>query len=417
MSIAWGSFPEYDEALLSGEARGLTARQIAEELLATFGIQATPNQVSGRLGRIRAGGTSASITISPEERFELKVQAERQKAADRQLAREMASAVKAQARWDDFIDIVKGELAVMPPFEVPEPINVIPSATPETMVVHISDPHVGKLVDPAVVGEAFGYGSPVFEARLERLKNRIVRLFLLQSENAPINRLVIFFTGDGVDGVDMRRGHAHRVDIQTATGQVLVLVQAMTELTAALRRTLGVPVHWEWRYGNHGRVGEFGVNLPHDNWDYMAGKMLEVTLDQIPGASIHVPTTKGALTRLGPLTVLSAHGDGGRKGGGGYFGIPLGAVTANYVAEVGLHQQLIDLFILGHWHQTMDSPLPLGGRVFMSSAWDGGDDFSVNQIKAASNPEQWAFGVHPERGVTWQYRIALAPRRRPTEVK
>jgi hypothetical protein len=239
---------------------------------------------------------------------------------------------------------------------------------------------------------------------------------MLQSRNAPIDSLDIYFTGDGVDGVDMRRGHAHRVDIQTATGQVLFLVQAFASLTARLRATLGIPIHWEWRYGNHGRVGEFGVNLPSDNWDFMAGKMLEASLASVPGATINVPTTKGALTKLGPLTVLSGHGDGGRRGGGGYFGIPLGAIASNYVADVGLHQQLIDLFILGHWHQTMDSPLPLGGRVLMSSAWDGGDDYSVNNIKAASQPEQHAFGVHPERGITWQYRIALAPKRLPTEV-
>jgi hypothetical protein len=48
-----------------------------------------------------------------------------------------------------------------------------------------------------------------------------MRLYGLHSKTAPITKLVIYFLGDGVDGVDMRRGHKGRVDIQTATGQTL----------------------------------------------------------------------------------------------------------------------------------------------------------------------------------------------------
>lgn len=420
-SIDWRLFPEYDAFIVARDTAGESAKVIAEAFYVHFGVAATPNQISGRLGRLRTGSVTGAEApdTSPEAVFQRRVKLEQERLEERAVAREMASAVRAQARWEDFLDIVKGRLSLAPAFELPSPL-VMPLAagrTPEEMVVHITDPHAGKLVDPAVVGEAFGYGVPIFEARQQKLENRILRLFQLQSQNAPIKRIVLYFTGDGVDGVDMRRGHAHRVDIQAATDQVLFLVDQFTALTVRLQMALGVPIHWEWRYGNHGRVGEFGVNLPHDNWDYMAGRMLEARFDGLPNVSISVPTTKGALTKLGPLTVLSAHGDGGRKGGGGYFGIPLGAIAANYVAEVGLHQQLIDLYILGHWHQTFDTGLPLAGRVLMSSAWDGGDDFSVNQIKAASQPEQWAFGVHPERGITWQYRIELAPKRQPTEVR
>jgi len=417
-TVRWSQFPEYEEELRAGVAYDLTAVQIAENLVEKFGLVVTRDQVSGRIARLGLRGAHAPVLLSPEERFERRVKTERQKAADRALAREMASAAQGRARWEEFADIVRGELVAAPDFEVPAPI-VLPKATgtPEQMVLHISDPHAGKLVDPTVTGLGLAYSSGIFESRLKLLENRVVRLFLLHSQNAPISDLQLYFTGDGVDGVDMRRGHSHRTDIQAAAAQAIFLEQAFSGLTFRLRATLGVPVHWEWRYGNHGRIGEFGVNLPYDNWDYVAGHMLSIRLEADKGSTINLPTTKTALTRLGPLTVLSGHGDGGRKGGGGYFGIPLGSIAANYVADVGLNQQLIDLYILGHWHQTMDSPLPLGGRVLMSSAWDGGDDYSVNNIKAASQPEQWAFGVHPERGITWQYRIQLAPRRLPTEVR
>jgi len=414
VSIHWGKFPEYDAFLAEGVRSGRTWSELADDFESRFHLSASSESLRFRARRINIDLLPDEAEETPEERVAAKVRSERDRAAERALAREMAQAVKTRANWEEFLDIVRNELSHAPRADHVKQLVVPTGAgTPETMVVPIGDVHIGKLVDPNVVGDGFGYGVPVFEARMARLKDRILRLHGLNSETAPIDRIRIYFLGDGVDGTDMRRGHAHRNDVQTSTGQVLVLVYAFEALARELTALLGIPVELVWEFGNHGRVGEFGVNLPADNWDYVAGQMLGIALrDKVADGSVrlHADTLKYSITQLGPMRVHSSHGDG-IKGGDGFAGLPINGLARALAKDTGLHQQLFYLYLTAHFHTPQDI-LTQTGRIIMNGAWDGGDDYSINQLKAASEPVQWAFGVHPTKGMTWQARINLATKPR-----
>jgi hypothetical protein len=410
--------PEHDATIQGGVARGLNSKQVAEELTATFGVNFNSDMVTSRM-RTRAFKSLGDIEASPEDRFEAQVRRERDKAMDLAIAREMASAAKQQARWDEFLDIARDAFALTPRADLVQQL-VIPqgSGTPETMVVLIGDIHIGKLADPTVVGSEFGYGLPIFEQRLARLKNRILRLYGLHSKTSPITKLVIYFLGDGVDGVDMRRGHQARTDINTASAQMLLLVTEFERMVRELEANLGIEIAIVWEFGNHGRVGDFGVNLPADNWDYVAGQVLAIGLRDLIAdgkVKLHADTLKYSVTQLGPLRVYSSHNDA-IKGGDGFSGLPINGMARGAAKDTGLHKQLFDLHLVAHFHTPQDVTFQTG-REIMNGAWDGGDDYSVNGIKAASDPIQWAFGVHPENGITWQSRIVLTPNaqtRKPT---
>lgn len=414
MSIHWGKFPEYDAALADGVRSGTPWAELAESMSARFGVEFTDNALRFRSRRIQIDALPEEDERTPEERMVETVRRERDRAADRALAREMQQAVRNRANWEEFLDIVRSELGNAPRTDAIQPLVVPTGAgTPETMVVLVGDVHIGKLVDPNVVGEGFGYGIPIFEQRMAKLEDRIYRLHGLNSQTAPIERIRLYFLGDGVDGTDMRRGHAHRNDIQTATGQCLVLTYAMEAMVRRLTATLGIPVEIVWEFGNHGRVGEFGVNLPADNWDFIAGQMLGIALrDKVADGSVrlHADTLKYSITQLGPLRVHSSHGDG-IKGGDGFAGLPINGLARALAKDTGLHLQLFDLYLTAHFHTPQDI-LTQTGRIIMNGAWDGGDDYSINQLKAASDPVQWAFGIHPTKGMTWQARINLSPARR-----
>lgn len=415
MSVHWTKFPEYDAFLREGVARGAGWKELAEQFHARFGIVVTNNQLRFRSKRIAI----EPIINTPEERFEAQVARERDKAMDLAIAREMASAAKQQARWEEFLDIARDAFAVTPRSDTVQQL-VIPqgSGTPETMTVLVGDIHIGKLADPKVVGSEFGYGLPIFEQRLARLKNRIMRLYGLHSKTAPINKLVIYFLGDGVDGVDMRRGHQARTDIKTASEQMLILVTQFEAMVREMSAALDIEIAIVWEFGNHGRVGDFGVNLPADNWDYVAGQVLAIGLRDLIASGkvkLHADTLKYSITQLGPLRVYSSHNDA-IKGGDGFSGLPINGMARGAAKDTGLHKQLFDLHLVAHFHTPQDVTFQTG-REIMNGAWDGGDDYSVNGIKAASDPIQWAFGVHPENGITWQSRILLTPNaqtRRPT---
>lgn len=410
--------PEHDAAIRGGVARGLSSLQIAEELTAEFGTEFTKSMVDSRkrtkvYQQIEEPEEDASV------RFANAAKRQRDKAMDLAIAREMNTAIKQQARWDEFLDIARESFAEAPRADTVQQL-VVPqgSGTPETMTVLIGDIHIGKLADPQIVGSEFGYSLPIFEQRLERLKNRIMRLYGLHSKTAPITKLVIYFLGDGVDGVDMRRGHQARTDVKAASLQMLILTNSFDAMIRELSAALGIEIVIVWEYGNHGRVGEFGVNLPVDNWDFVAGQVLKISLRDLIDAgkvTLHADTLKYSITQLGPLRVYSSHNDA-IKGGDGFSGLPINGMARGAAKDTGLHKQLFDLHLVAHFHTPQDVTFQTG-REIMNGAWDGGDDYSVNGIKAASDPIQWAFGVHPENGITWQSRILLTPNaqtRKPT---
>ncbi len=415
----WAKFPEYDAAIAAGIARGDSHATIAEALNAEYGLGLTKDNVRGRIryGHVE-GATIAPVNeTTAAERWEERVRTERQKSEDRATAKEMSQAVKGAARWQDFLDTFESSLgAVARPTVETQPLTIpVGSGTPEQMVVLVGDVHIGKLADPAVIGSEFGYDVPIFKARMARLKDRILRLYALNSATAPITSMRLYFLGDGVDGTDMRRGHAHRVDqtVQTATSQVLLLTYSFETMIRELSATLGIPIELVWEFGNHGRVGDFGVNLPADNWDYIAGQMLGIALRDLIAdgrVKMHADTLKYSITQLGPLRVYTSHNDG-IKGGDGFAGLPINGMARGSAKDTGMHQQLFDLYMMAHFHTPQDITTQTS-RIIMNGAWDGGDDYSVNGIKAASEPVQWAFGIHPTKGMTWQARINLSPTRR-----
>lgn len=412
--------PEYDAFIGEGVARGDSHAQIAEALNATFGLDVNKDQVRGRI-RYGFVTVDAPAEKSAEERFNDRVRDERQKAEDRAVSKEMAQAVKGAARWQDFLDIFSSSLGTVRRPDSVTPLTIpTGSGTPEQMVVLISDIHIGKLADPRVIGEEFGYSVPIFEQRLARLKDRILRQYALNSQTAPITSLRLYFLGDGVDGADMRRGHAHRVDqsMQNSMDQVLLLTYSFETMVRELRATLGIPIEIDWNFGNHGRIGDFGVNLPADNYDYIAGQMLGIALrDEIAAGTVklHADPLLYSITQLGPLRVYTSH-NANIKGGDGFSGLPINGMARGAAKDTGLHIQLFDLYVMAHFHTPQDVTTQTS-RILMNGAWDGGDDYSVNGIKAASEPVQWAFGVHPTKGMTWQTRINLSPvRRAPSPV-
>lgn len=425
-----GRRPEYDALIAEGLASGLSHSKIAGQLNALYQLGVNKDHVRTRIRFAHVTpaqdapgaeeGPEAASAPTEEEKWAERVLTERQRSADRAVAKEMSAAVKGAARWQDFLDLFQSSLADVRRPEV-QPLTIpTGSGTPEQMVVLIGDIHIGKLADPRVVGSEFGYNVPIFEQRLARLKDRMLRLYALNSQTAPITSMRIYFLGDGVDGADMRRGHAHRVDqsVQNSMDQALLLTYSFETLVREMRATLGIPIEIVWEFGNHGRIGDFGVNLPADNYDYVAGQMLGIALrDEVAagGVQLHADSLKYSISQLGPLRVYTSHNDG-IKGGDGFAGLPINGMARGSAKDTGLHQQLFDLYMMAHFHTPQDITTQTS-RIIMNGAWDGGDDYSVNGIKAASEPVQWAFGIHPTKGMTWQARINLAAaRRQPSPV-
>ena len=106
--------------------------------------------------------------------FRERVDVRKGELIEQAISRDVARAVHEQARFEEFIGVLRSEMARVPTIDVP-PLEVIrPSHTPETMVVMISDVHVGKLVREEFVGEGFHYDVATFRERLVTLERAIL---------------------------------------------------------------------------------------------------------------------------------------------------------------------------------------------------------------------------------------------------
>jgi hypothetical protein len=386
---------DHDAVLRVAVAGGGSWAEIARTVSSVLGTEISEDSVRNRARRLGVERPGPTIDMMKEETLR------------RSDARDLRKTLQLQARWEDFLDVVRSELllAAQPPAPLIAPSG---DGTPETMLALLSDPHVGKLVDPATVGSNFAYGKLVFEARIREYAEGILRLRDIHSQRGPIPKLVLLVLGDLVDGVDMRRGHPHRVDIQTATEQTVLVARHLTWLVRELAPYFSAGVDVSFDFGNHGRIGDFGVNLPSDNFDWLASVMVRENLAGDEGVTVDVHTQKYSIHRIGPLNVYSAHGDAIRGGGAS-------PVVKRHVANLqNLHRQVFDLVTLGHFH-TPELYTAGGATILMNGAFEAGDDFAVNRLVAASDPVQWVAGVHPKRGLTWTYQLKLAAARPPTQ--
>jgi hypothetical protein len=366
------------------------------------------------LDAIEAAAQAAAREAAATE-IRRRIDERRDELIEREVAREVAAKITAQARHEEIVRLIESGMARMPaPEAIPHPPHE-GSGTPELMVAVVSDPHAGKLVAADFVGEGFAYNRYLFHERVDRWEQALMSLQSKHENAYPVRRLVLPFLGDIVDGVDMRRGHGLRVDVNSAVKQALMASRAFGAAITRLSAHFDA-VDADVVAGNHGRVGEYGVAVSTDNWDHVFGLMLQAELADLPNVSVRVPDTYHDIVQIGPLKAYLAHGNWGVPGGGGFGGIPFYGVLQAAAKDTGLHQHIFDLYAIGHFHQAV--MIPYGPTtILVNGAWDGGDDFSVNSLKKASAPIQWAFGVHPERGMTWHYPIDVSGAKRlPTPV-
>ena len=355
---------------------------------------------------------SAAARDTAASEFRRRVDARMAKLIDQEIAREIAAKVTEQARHEEIVRLIETGMARLsaPTIAPPRP-SPVGSGTPETMVAVVSDSHVGKLVTESFVGEGFAYDRYLFHERVDIWEETVLSLQSKHENSYPVRRLVLPFLGDIVDGVDMRRGHGLRVDVNSAVKQALmasrVFGAAITRLSSHFDE-----IDADVLSGNHGRVGEYGVAVSTDNWDHVFGLMLQSTLADLPNVKVRVPDTYHDVVQIGPLKTYLAHGNWGVSGGGGFGGIPFYGLLQAAAKDTGLHQHIFDLYAIGHLHQAVMFPFGTT-TILVNGAWDGGDDYSVNSLKKASAPIQWAFGVHPEHGMTWHYPINVAGAKRP----
>lgn len=271
----------------------------------------------------------------------------------------------------------------------------------EHMGVMLSDLHVGAKYTLEETGGLGEYSVEIFKKRMNKLKESVLEIAARHRHIYEIPVLHVFCLGDIVAGMnDAGEWSACYIDLDI-WDQTLCGFAALRDALATWSehfskiRFYGVP-------GNHGRVGQKGTHKHSSNWDRVAYSFVQESLREFTNIEFKIPATWWLYEEIQNHTFFLSHGDNIR----GSMGIPYYGVERTQSRISGLLSKKPNYTLLGHFHSSNELSTNFG-KVIMNSSFMGGDMYSLKELSRADRPEQKVFGIHHNKGITWNYNIHL----------
>jgi hypothetical protein len=322
-------------------------------------------------------------------------------AQGRRLGREYPYVVAIADLLKPFVQVID---------HTPPPL-VIPPAKPiydeEDVVVVIGDAHVGSLIRKEEIGGLGEYNKDIFVEEIKNLEDDVVRICEIEGRNRPIGNLCLMYLGDIVEGHDIFNGQPYHLDMNAAES-VVFAADAFSRLEISLRNRVNAKrIRTVEVVGNHGVPGgRKGGALPTKlSWDWLFYIMKDkIMKNYVDDGTIHhlIAETWFQLVDVKGHLFLLLHGDDiPNYLSIPYYGIDRAAMSYMQMLEVPYHSMIV-----GHFHASATTPLTSGEKI-INGCWPGVSMYAAKKIRARSFPEQWIFGVHPRRGITFRYKLQL----------
>lgn len=284
----------------------------------------------------------------------------------------------------------------------------------EAVTILFSDSQIGALVKSAETGGIGKYNKDIFSERLERFEKNVVRI--LKYHPNPMHKLYVDFLGDIIEGSTIFKGQLRQIDLETVQ-QVLVAAEKISHTLNFLSKIFKEVVV-NAVVGNHGRIGEKGVNSPSDNLDLLVYKFMEERLKNNKRIKFNISPTWWMVVEKMDHRFLLAHGDDFKA----WFRIPFyGALRYRQNMTELLKESFnemtngkvdFDYLEVGHHHEPAEF-----SNIIMNGNWVGASEFSGKRLQVGGMPTQMIFGSHPVYGITWLRKIFLEDPRDLPEMK
>jgi hypothetical protein len=308
---------------------------------------------------------------------------------------------KAKARGDEYVEAVykaaRDAARYVGETEYNEPWQDVHCNNPEVALWHLTDWQGGKQTET--------YDRKIMRDRVEKYAYKAHAITEIQRADHPVDKAVLLFTGDMVEGVSIFPGQVWELDGTLYEQMFDVADLMMWTIKQALEMYKEVEVVAE--YGNHGRLGRKGDGIKaSDNVDRMVYNIVRERLSN--ETRLTKFQTSGDWYQhftIGNYRAMAIHGDEIKSFGGN---IPAYGILrkANQWAS-GVLPTFRDLYI-GHYHQSMQLQLANGGSVFMTGSPESDNIYAHEFVAATGDPSQRLHFINPEKGrVTSEYRIWL----------
>jgi hypothetical protein len=334
------------------------------------------------------------------EELELQQQLDDLKAA---LKRSQLAHAKEKAKTDEIVAaIYQAAKDAALAQSTPAPIKV-PKDTrkgkPEVALIHATDWQLGK--------KTVSYGMETCAKRIDRFAEKIIRITEIQRKDHPVREAVVMLGGDMVEGLDIFPGQAWEIE-DHLFGQLFEASAIMEKLVRTIAANFET-VRVVCEFGNHGRIGRYGVNPRGDNIDRMAYRITEDRTKNLRNVSWQASDDWYQHFSIGNYRVLLVHGDEIRT----YSGTPIFGIIKRVTswAAMTIAKGSVPSFddcYMGHWHNPASIMIGNGNRFFITGSPESGNVYAQEHLAAVARPSQRLHFIDPERGqVASEYVVWL----------
>jgi len=274
------------------------------------------------------------------------------------------------------------------PFEIKEKQLV----GDETLVIGISDWHVGKVVKDFNGKDI--YNVEIFEKRIDKLIAAMLKLVDYHiTKHVKLKDVFLLCTGDMANGEGIYPTQIYEQEDSPPT-QVMIAVEHITKLIMALLNR-GLCVNFRGVKGNHGALGR--DSDPNSNWDIMIYMILQHVqkIKEIKNLSIEYSNSNYMIVPIRNWKYLLRHQ--------AYAQDETAAGQAKYLGWLKLHNA--DIIVSGHTHHW-----DVNSRRIVIGSPVGGDDLSERMAKTEGEPSQLLWLSTNERSHTNIYPVDLKSR-------
>jgi len=317
---------------------------------------------------------------------------------------------KGQAISELVAEQIKAEIYRLPKLKPPRKHRIKkPSDKAIEIMALVSDCQIGEKVTRKDVGGLNEYNFEIFKIELQIWKNEVIRFIDTQLLTQQVQKIVIPFIGDIVQGHDIFKGQAYHLDLHV----IHQLVQGAMEFAKVLgeisetfpQLSINVP----GVMGNHGRIGRKGDAPTSCNFDYLFYLFLEEKLHNFKvenGGNMKFQWSDAWFQLWDSCGWIFCflHGDDvGRWMGLPYYGVD--RAKAKYMEMLN---QYFTYFVMGHHHTEAILPSDNGEKI-INGNWVGGNSGSKMWM-GSNNPNQWIFTINRKYGILLREKIYLKTR-------
>jgi len=311
--------------------------------------------------------------------------AQRKIADEKNRTDEIVNAIYRAAR--DAALAVKTPKPILPPKDKRK-------GKPEVALLHATDWQLGK--------RTADYSIEVCGQRIDRFAEKVLSITEIQRKDHPVREAVLMLGGDMVEGIDIFPGQAWELD-----GHLFEQLFSASQIMERLVRTLAAnfeTVRVICEFGNHGRIGRYGVNPKGDNVDRMAYKITQDRTTDLKTVIWQASNDWYQHFTIGGYRVLLVHGDEIRS----YSGTPLFAIIKRVSAWAAGIVPTFDDCYMGHWHNPLSVTLGNGNRAFITGSPESSNIYAAEHLAAQSKPSQRLHFIDPVKGrVASEYVVWL----------